>query len=181
MSSTPPLTFNNDRDLLNSSLLGPDGRTACYTISTAFHRKPFHLVQRRHITTITSVSSGLAASIDWEEKAFVINGVRRRWDDVRVKDSRTRFFCTWADFPTYKLEYHNHSKELTATPATGGPAVQFTGYHPKPFHLGTTNPASISFPPQMQDEVEKMFLLTSIVYTDVKRLDAARAAARAAG
>ncbi|KAK6966841.1 hypothetical protein R3P38DRAFT_3152217 [Favolaschia claudopus] len=173
MSSTPPLTFNNDRDLINSSLLGPDGRTAYYTISTAFHRKPFHLVQRRHITTITSVSSGVVASIDWEEKVFVINGVRRG-------DSRTRFFCTWADFPTYKLEYHNHSKELTATPATGGPAVQFTGYHPKPFHTSQANPASISFPPQMQDEVEKMFLLTSIVYTDVKRLDAARAAARAA-
>ncbi|KAK7049182.1 hypothetical protein R3P38DRAFT_1886854 [Favolaschia claudopus] len=179
MSSTPLLTFNNEKDLINSSLLvGPDARTAYYTISTTFHKKPFRL-ERRHTTTITSVSTGLVGSIDWEEKVFVINGLGRRWDDVRVKDSRKRFFFTWADFPTYKLEFHDRLRELTATPVTGGPAVQFRGYHPKPFHMSQTNPASISFPHQMQDEVEKMFLLISIVYTDVKRLDAARAAAMA--
>ncbi|KAK7012753.1 hypothetical protein R3P38DRAFT_3208599 [Favolaschia claudopus] len=145
------------------------------------------LVHRRHITTITAVGiGGLVGEIDWQEKAFVINGVRRSWDEIRVKNSRLEFFkCswTWGDIPTYKFEYQNHNKELVATPTTPNPAIIFTGYRPKAFHRHATEPASVQFPLGLNayDEIERMFVLMAMVHSEVKKGDLEAAAAAAGG
>ncbi|KAF8188919.1 hypothetical protein K438DRAFT_1936231 [Mycena galopus ATCC 62051] len=132
----------------------------------------------RKITTVTA-ASGLVGLINWREKAFVINGTHRKWDDLRSRSGGIldpTYQWNWGNTP-YLLKYHDSHKELLATPAVGNVAdtVRFTTYHPRLFH--DSERAIIYFPHQMQDEVERMFLLMAILQTEIHRQDAAAAAA----
>ncbi|KAJ7657197.1 hypothetical protein DFH06DRAFT_1297888 [Mycena polygramma] len=159
-----PLTFV-DRKLLDTALVDPNGAVH-YTTSTTkglIHRK---------VTTITA-ASGLVGFLDWHEEAFVINGVQR---EVKHLKSRAGVIFSserewnWGNKP-YKLKYHDFHKELLATPITGNVelTVRFKAYHP---HLFKGNEgAIIYFPHQMQDEIERMFLLMAILETETHRQD----------
>lgn len=67
------LTFV-EKKLLESPVIA-DG-TVHYTTSTTTG------FRGRKITTITA-ASGLVGMINWREKTFVINGVQRKWDDLK--------------------------------------------------------------------------------------------------
>lgn len=47
--------------------------------------------------------------------------------------------------------------------------MRFTPYHPHAFH--DNERAVIYFPLQMQDEIERMFLLMAVLETETQRLD----------
>lgn len=95
----------------------------------------------------------------------------------------------WANRP-YLLKYHDSHKELLvrlphlpppkipiltcpiqATPNFGTPAgtVRMTTYHSHLFH--DNERAVIYFPLQMQDEIERMFLLMAMLHTEIHRQD----------
>ncbi|KAJ6462595.1 hypothetical protein C8R45DRAFT_1027125 [Mycena sanguinolenta] len=166
------LTFI-DRRLLETPVIGPEGAVH-YTTSTT---RGFG---GRKVTTITA-ASGLVGFIDWRKKVFVINDLQWSWSKVR---SRSGFFnpsyeWNWGK-RSYNLKYHDSHRSLLATPTSGDVAdtVQFRPYRP---HLFRDNErAIIFFPHQLQDEVERMFLLMAILQTDIHRQDAARAASAAA-
>ncbi|KAF7367068.1 hypothetical protein MSAN_00966200 [Mycena sanguinolenta] len=150
------LTFI-DRKILDSPVIGPEGAVH-YTTSTT------HGFRGRKVTTITA-ASGL-----WS------------WNKVRSRSMgffNPSYEWNWGK-RSYQLKYHDSHKTLLATPTSGNTAdtVQFRPYNP---HLLRDNErAIIFFPHQMQDEVERMFLLMAILQTDIRRQDAARAAAAAA-
>ncbi|KAJ6529610.1 hypothetical protein B0H19DRAFT_1192913 [Mycena capillaripes] len=180
-----PLTFSKE-NLIDSAVVGPDG-AVYYTTSTTKG-----LLGRKE-TTITA-ASGLLGLINWREKAFVINGVQKEWDDLKERSAGIFRFereWTWGNKP-YKLKYHDLQKELLvrvcyyfnigyaltgqATPTTGNSAgtVRFTIFQP---HLLRDNErATICFPPELSDEVERMFLLMAILQTEMHRQDIKEAA-----
>ncbi|KAJ7450219.1 hypothetical protein FB451DRAFT_1566702 [Mycena latifolia] len=163
------LTFG-DKKLLDSPILGPDG-AVCYTTSTT------HGFRGRKITTIMT-ASGLVGIINWREKTFTLNGVQRKWDDLKSRSNgifSSEREWNWANRP-YKLKYHNWEKELLVTPSFGSAAgaVRFTPYHVHLLH--DNEPAVLYFPHQM-DEVERMFLLMVILQTEIhRRMNASNAA-----
>jgi hypothetical protein len=75
------LTFV-DKKLVDSSLVGPNG-AVYYTTTTT------HGFRGRKITTIMA-GSGLVGAINWREKTFIINGVQRKWSDLR-----SGYFSAW--------------------------------------------------------------------------------------
>jgi hypothetical protein len=72
------LTFV-DENQLESAVVGPEG-TAHYTTTTTSD------LRGHKITTITA-AGGLAGSINWREKLFIINDVERKWDDLHSRKS----------------------------------------------------------------------------------------------
>ncbi|KAJ7657209.1 hypothetical protein DFH06DRAFT_1328034 [Mycena polygramma] len=169
-----PLTFL-DKKLITSALVGPDGATH-YTFNST---KGF---LGRKVTTINA-ASGLVGCINWREKTFNINGVQQEWKHIKSRSAgifSSEREWTWGNKP-YKLKYHNSHKELLATPSAGSVAwtVRFTTYDEHLFHKNER--AVIYFPHQMQDEVERMFILMAILETDIQRQDEEEAASAAAG
>ncbi|KAF7367067.1 hypothetical protein MSAN_00966100 [Mycena sanguinolenta] len=163
------LTFTG-KEILDTPIVGPDGAVHYTTSST-------HGFRGRKVTTITA-ASGLVGCINWREEVFVINGQEWSWSKVRSRSGFFKLSYEWHwNERSYKLEYHDMNKSLLATPTSGNVAdtVQFHPYHPHLFHANER--ATILFPHQMQDEVERMFLLMAILQTDVQQQDAARAAA----
>ncbi|KAJ7762141.1 hypothetical protein B0H16DRAFT_1529811 [Mycena metata] len=158
------LTFM-DRKLTDSVVVCPDGGLY-YTLSTT------HGFRGRKITTITA-ASGLVGIINWREDVFVLNGVEKKWNQIRARSggifSSAREW-NWDGRP-YTLKYHNSHKELLATPnfdSTAG-TVRFATYD---VHLFQKNdPAVLYLPHQMQDEIERMFLLMAILQTEIDRQD----------
>ncbi|KAJ7458147.1 hypothetical protein FB451DRAFT_1564011, partial [Mycena latifolia] len=165
MSTT--LTFT-DRHLLVSSLVGVDG-VVHYTTSTTGGNF------RGHKTTIVAAGrSGLVGLIDWRGMTFSINGAQRKFNDVRAKSrtSSSEQEWNWGQRP-YKLKYDNAHKELLAThPFGSADVVRFTPYQGHLLH--TTEPAAIYFPPQLQDEEERMFVLMAILETEIEREEKAK-------
>ncbi|KAF7328177.1 hypothetical protein MVEN_02575300 [Mycena venus] len=167
------LTFV-DRKLLETALVSPEGAVH-YTTTTT------HGFRGRKITTIVA-ASGLNGFINWREKVFVINGVQQDWDNLKERSGgifSSEREWNWGNRP-FKLKYHHSHKELLATPTIGNPgdSVRFTTYHPHVF--SDSERATIYFPNQMQDEIEKMFLLMAILQTEIHRQDVARASTNAA-
>ncbi|KAJ7753946.1 hypothetical protein DFH07DRAFT_960017 [Mycena maculata] len=171
-----------DRKLLKSDLVGATGAVEYTTSTTSSY------LWGRKVTTITA-AGGLVGLINWREKTFIIDGVQRRWDQLKSRPggifSSSREW-NWGHRP-YKLKYRDSHKELLATPTFGAAdgTVRFTTYR---HHLFVDNErAAVYFPLQMQDEdheIERMFLLMSILKTETDREDASRrrhnGAARAA-
>ncbi|KAJ7247150.1 hypothetical protein B0H12DRAFT_1072991 [Mycena haematopus] len=158
------LTFV-DKKLLDTAVVAPDGAVH-YTTTTT------HGILGRKLTTI-SAASGLAGSIDWREKVFVINGVQKEWKHLSSHAGgllSSEHDWNWGNRP-FKLKYHDSHKELLATPLVGNVAdtVRFTTYHSHMFH--DNERAVIYFPYQMQDEIERMFLLMAILQTEMHRQD----------
>lgn len=81
------LTFT-DRDLLHCALVGAEG-AAHYTTSTTRG-----VLGRKH-TTITA-ASGLVGTIDWRADLFDINGVQRKWHDIKSKSGGIFSGCVHA-------------------------------------------------------------------------------------
>ncbi|KAJ7657207.1 hypothetical protein DFH06DRAFT_1328032 [Mycena polygramma] len=81
---------------------------------------------------------------------------------------------------SYKLK-PDGLRTLVATPlaSTGSDAstVRLDTYHTHLF--GENERAAIHFPPEMQDEVERLFLLMALLETQMRRQDAAAAGAAA--
>ncbi|KAK7012976.1 hypothetical protein R3P38DRAFT_2721409 [Favolaschia claudopus] len=159
-----PLTFTGDK-ILETALVGPDNAVH-YTTSTTSG------VLGRKITTVSG-ASGANGVINWRDKTFTINGEERNWKDLRSRTGgvfSSEHEWNWGPRP-FRLKYHNSQKELLATPSTGNPAdtVRFTVHRPRLLH--ENEPAVIYFPPQMQDESERMFLLMAILQTDTIRQD----------
>ncbi|KAJ6545465.1 hypothetical protein B0H19DRAFT_1075772 [Mycena capillaripes] len=159
-----PLTFV-DKKLLDTVVIGPEG-AVYYTTRTTTSGGRNH-----NITTITA-ASGLLGFINWPEKVFVINGMQRPWDDLRERwGGLSEREWNWGNRP-YKLKYNESYKELLANPLTTGNhagAVRFTTFHSHLFH--DDERAVIYFPHQMQDEIERMFLLMAILQTEIHRQD----------
>ncbi|KAJ7346325.1 hypothetical protein DFH08DRAFT_870979 [Mycena albidolilacea] len=154
------LTFV-DENLLESAVVGPEG-TAHYTTTTTSG------LRGHKITTITA-AGGLVGSINWREKLFIINNVERKRDDLHSRKSgllNPTYEWKWDD-KAYEFKYS--LKELLVSPATGDTAdiVRFTIYHPHLFH--DNERAILCFPRPIQDEVERMFLLMAILYTEITR------------
>ncbi|KAJ7456103.1 hypothetical protein FB451DRAFT_1277008 [Mycena latifolia] len=156
------LTFT-ETSLLASPIAGADG-IVHYTTSTT------HTAQGRGHTAITSASGGLHAQIDWAGKTFAVDGVCRRWDEVKagtgwIFSSERQW--TWGA-RAYSVKYRNAAKELLATPILGGPAgaVRFT----PPRAHGTIR-AAIYFPHQITDARERLFLLMAVLQTEIERQD----------
>ncbi|KAJ7144124.1 hypothetical protein C8R44DRAFT_973794 [Mycena epipterygia] len=161
------LTFV-DQKLLDSPLVGAEGAVYYTTSTTSGFRG-------RKVTTIMA-TSGLVGVINWREKMFIINGVQHDWDDLKSRSGgifSSERDWNWGNRP-YNLKYHDSHKELLATPNFGSAAgtVRFTTYRPHLLH--GNEPAVIYFPHQMQDELERMFLLMAILQTEMHRQDNAR-------
>ncbi|KAJ7458148.1 hypothetical protein FB451DRAFT_1372328 [Mycena latifolia] len=158
------LTFS-DKELLASPVMGPDGAVR-YTTSTT------QGFLGRKITTIMA-ASGLVGIINWREKTFMLNGVERKWDELKSRSDgifSSEREWNWANRP-YKLKYDTWEKELLATPSFGSEAgaVRFTTYQA---HLMRENePALLYFPHELRDELERMFLLMAILQTETTRAD----------
>ncbi|KAJ7083457.1 hypothetical protein C8R44DRAFT_753473 [Mycena epipterygia] len=159
------LTFVH-RNLIETPLVGAEGAVH-YTVNTT--RGTWG---GRKITTIVA-ASGLVGVINWREKIFIINGVQREWDDLKARSggvfSREREW-NWGNRP-YHLKYHDSDKELLATPSFGNSAdtVRFTTYQSHLLH--EDHRAVIYFPYQLQDEIERMFLLMAILQSEIHRKD----------
>ncbi|KAJ7219889.1 hypothetical protein B0H12DRAFT_313907 [Mycena haematopus] len=184
------LTFA-DKNLLDTTVVAPDG-TVQYTTTTTNG-----LLGRK--TTIIVAASGVAGSIDWRQKFFVIDGVQKTWNHLK---SRAGVFSSsrdwnWGNRP-FKLEYqHSHSELLVRTISSsvcvsGTPTgsyykatslidgnvadtVRFTEYRRRLFH--DSERAMIYFPHHME-EIERMFLLMAILQTEIRRQDVARSNSR---
>ncbi|KAJ7216077.1 hypothetical protein GGX14DRAFT_696445 [Mycena pura] len=178
ITGTTPLTFT-DKHILDSGVVDPAGMLR-YTTGTT---RGF---VRRKVTNITG-ANGIVGTIDWREKAFTINGVQRRWDEVmkklpgggrRFRDSTYEW--NWSS-KQYRLEYHNSHKELLAT-STASPTTETVRFVPAssvPFHHDGGH-AVMYMPPHLEfDQVEEMFILIAILYTDVHRQDMDAAATAA--
>ncbi|KAJ7144155.1 hypothetical protein C8R44DRAFT_759544 [Mycena epipterygia] len=159
-----------DQNLLDSPLVGAEGTVHYSTSTTSGFRG-------RKLTTLMA-ASGLIGVIDWRKKIFVIDGVQRGWDTLKSRSGgifSSEREWNWGSRP-YHLKYHDSQKELLAKPNFGNAAgtVRFTTYRS---HLFRDNePAVIYFPHQMQDELERMFLLMAMLKTEVDRQDSARRA-----
>ncbi|KAJ7748329.1 hypothetical protein B0H16DRAFT_1888431 [Mycena metata] len=172
------LTFM-DRKLTDSVVVGPDGGLY-YALSTT------HGFRGRKIMTITA-ASGLVGIVNWREDVFILNGVEKKWNQIRARSGG--IFSSGIGRP-YTLKYHNSHKELLvrtsvfnvvyipadltgmkATPDLDSTArtVRFTTYDAHLFRKD--DPAVLYFPPQTQDEVERMFLLMVILQTEIDRQD----------
>ncbi|KAJ7895178.1 hypothetical protein B0H14DRAFT_2558756 [Mycena olivaceomarginata] len=158
------LTFVAE-ELLNTTIVAPDGGVHYTTTTTDGWLG-------RKVTTV-SAASGLVGFIDWREKVFVINGVQRKWDELKSRPKgilSSEREWTWGSRP-YRLKYNLSQKELLATPTVGSTAdtVRFTPYRPHLLHANER--AAIYLPHQMQDEIERMFLLMVVLQTEMKRQD----------
>jgi hypothetical protein len=69
-------TFAN-KDILKSALVSSDGAEHYTTSTTSGFRG-------RKVTTV-SAASGLVGSIDWRGKLFSINGMQRKWDELKSR------------------------------------------------------------------------------------------------
>ncbi|KAJ7474376.1 hypothetical protein B0H11DRAFT_2282234 [Mycena galericulata] len=158
------LTFSENQ-LLDSTLIGTDG-AVYYTTSTSSG-----FLLGRKVTTITA-AGGLVGIIDWRRKIFTINGVKREWHHLKSRTGgifSSQREWNWGNKP-YTLKYRDSNRELLATPNSGNAersTVRFTSYR-----FRDNEPAVIYFPHQMQDEVEKMFLLMVILKTEIRQQDA---------
>ncbi|KAJ7060927.1 hypothetical protein C8F01DRAFT_177465 [Mycena amicta] len=152
------------QDLLNTNIVGPDNIVYYTTQTTSGFRG-------RKVTTIQGMNA--SGVIDWRAEHFILNGVERKWDDLKHRSggifSSEREWI-WGDCP-FILKYHHSHTELLATPnfrSTTG-TVRFTPYQG---HLLRDNePATISFPFEMQDASARMFLLMAVLQTDIHRQD----------
>ncbi|KAJ6462142.1 hypothetical protein C8R45DRAFT_1178591 [Mycena sanguinolenta] len=158
------LTFA-DKKLLDTAIIAPDRGVHYTTTTTSGFRG-------RKITTIAA-ASGLVGFINWREKLFVINGVQKQWSHIKSHTGglfSSEHDWNWGSRP-FKLKYQDSHKELIATPVVGNVAdiVRFTTYHSHMFH--DSERAMIYFPYQMQDEIERMFLLMAILETEIHRQD----------
>ncbi|KAJ7181561.1 hypothetical protein C8R43DRAFT_1229406 [Mycena crocata] len=156
MSTT--LTFV-DKKLLDSSLIDENG-AAHYTMSTT---KGF---LGPKITTITG-AGGIVGLIDWRQRIFAIDGVKREWKYLKSRSGG--IFSS--------LKYHNSQKELLATSSAIG-TVRFTTYRSHIFH--DNKPATLHFPSQLQDETERMFLIMAILQTEIRRQEREQSSRNAA-
>ncbi|KAJ7442048.1 hypothetical protein FB451DRAFT_1569109 [Mycena latifolia] len=168
------LTFS-DKELLASPVMGPDGAVH-YTTSTT------QGLLGRKITTIMA-ASGLVGIINWRDKTFTLNGVERKWDELKSRSDgifSSEREWNWANRP-YKLKYDIWEKELIATPNFGSEAgaVRFTTYRAHLLH--ESQRAVLYFPHERQDESERMFLLLAILHMDTTREDLQRNEAAAGG
>jgi hypothetical protein len=73
------LTFV-DKKLLTTPVVGPEGAVYYTTTTTTGH------FRGRKITT-TAAASGLVGFINWREKAFVINSVQQKWNDLKSRSN----------------------------------------------------------------------------------------------
>ncbi|KAJ6594856.1 hypothetical protein B0H19DRAFT_1057074 [Mycena capillaripes] len=157
------LTFNKPK-LLESQLVGADG-VAYYTTRTT---RGF---RGRKTTTITA-KGGIVGAINWRECRFIIDGVQREWSVAPEK-------CSWGE-ASYALKYHNSATELVAT--RNSPTVKNPGDSTETLLNGaavryytacpaTENCVTITFPSELRDEVERMFVLMAILRIETVRKD----------
>ncbi|KAJ7169272.1 hypothetical protein C8R43DRAFT_121539 [Mycena crocata] len=178
-SDTLTLTFIN-MTLLESALVETDGEVnhVHYNTSTTAGRE----FSGRKVTTIMA-SSGLMGVIDWRGKFFKINGVRRARRDLKSRpggiissDRRWRWDPSGEAY-TFSYDQSHSPKELLATPDSGSQSgiVRLTTATRHLFRAD--EPAVLEFPVDMQDDVERMFLLMVILKTEMRRQDAAHSGA----
>ncbi|KAJ7035912.1 hypothetical protein C8F04DRAFT_1233415 [Mycena alexandri] len=157
-----------DRKLVDSSVIGPDGGVRYTTGSTDGSRG-------LKLTTIAA-TSGLVGSINWREELFVINGVEKKWDELKSQSGRKfgpQREWNWDNKP-YTFKYQNCAKELLVTPNSSGDVgtVRFTTSDAGSLHENDN--AVVYFPEEMQDDTERMFLLIAILQTEMHRQDMAK-------
>ncbi|KAJ6603266.1 hypothetical protein DFH09DRAFT_1124094 [Mycena vulgaris] len=157
------LTFEN-KDVLASPIVDA-ANTVHYMTTTT---RGF---VRRKITTVMAASN-LVGLIDWREKTFTINGVQRKWEDMKTRSGgvfSSEREWSWTPDRPFKFKYNHSQTELLATPTSGdvSSAVRFTVRKEHLFHA--PKPAVIQFPPDLRDETERMYLLLVILKTETQR------------
>ncbi|KAJ7056397.1 hypothetical protein C8F01DRAFT_1311310 [Mycena amicta] len=160
------LTFSNKK-LVDSSLIGEDGGVYYTTSSTE------GAIRGRKVTTIRA-ASGLVGMIDWRKNVFVINGVEKPFGDVRSGGFLTNWRgrrWQWSN-KTYKVKFHRMQKAILDDMHFG--TVRFTTC--EPHLLRKTEQATIQFPYEMQDEIERMFVLMAILQTEMHKQDIRKSA-----
>ncbi|KAJ7346365.1 hypothetical protein DFH08DRAFT_810200 [Mycena albidolilacea] len=160
MSDSPSLIFTQ-KNLLESTLVDSSGALHYTTTTTTGLRG-------RKVTTITGANA--VGKINWREQTFAIGDVCRGWDALRSRVGGGEREWKW-DKRVYTLTYVNAYKELLATP-TSGPTltpVRFTA--PSTHVLHPWEPATITFPPQLQDGQENLFALMAILQTETMHTD----------
>ncbi|KAK7026393.1 hypothetical protein R3P38DRAFT_3530709 [Favolaschia claudopus] len=106
MSDSLTLTFI-DKKLLQTTLIDADNAIH-YTLTTTSSG-----FRGKKITTI-SAASGSVGLINWREKTFTINGVEKKWEDLKTRSAgvfRTEREWNWGPRP-FNLKYHDSHKEL---------------------------------------------------------------------
>ncbi|KAJ7193769.1 hypothetical protein GGX14DRAFT_587508 [Mycena pura] len=161
------LTFSKP-NLLESQLVGTDGVVYYTTRTTRGFRG-------RKVTTIPA-ASGTVGTIDWRQRRFIIDGGQCEWSAAPEK-------CSWGD-NSYALKYQNSAKGLVVTRNSqavpkladstetllNAPSVKYTA---QPTNQGAKDPATITFPHELRDEVERMFVLMAILRIETMREDVA--------
>ncbi|KAJ7911636.1 hypothetical protein B0H13DRAFT_2328135 [Mycena leptocephala] len=163
MTESISLTFTH-KDHLQSPLVDVTGAVHYTTATTTGLRG-------HKVTTITAAS--VVGEIDWREKTFALGGVRRGWDalrpDVGAASGGEREW-KWAN-QAYNLKYVDSYKELLATPTSSRALAPVRFTVPSTHLLHPSEPVTITFPPELQDAEEKMFVLMAILQTETMRLD----------
>ncbi|KAJ7055787.1 hypothetical protein C8F01DRAFT_1373308 [Mycena amicta] len=168
-------TFTSKK-LVDCALAGPDSGVYYSTSSTT------GAIRGRKITTIRG-ASGLVGMIDWKRKTFSINGVEKSFDDEKpFDDVCSGGFLTnwrgrswqWTD-KSFKVESQHMQKEILATSDDmGSGVVRFASYEP---HLISKNEAAtIRFPYEMQDEIDRLLVLMAILQPEMHEQDIRKSA-----
>ncbi|KAJ7436437.1 hypothetical protein FB451DRAFT_1454764 [Mycena latifolia] len=116
---------------------------------------------------------GLVGIINWRDKTFTLNGVERKWDELKSRSDgifSSEREWNWANRP-YKLNRPEGDAEFRKR--SGRCAL-----HDVPSALlHESQRAVLYFPHERQDESERMFLLMAILHMDTTREDRNEAAA----
>ncbi|KAJ6498357.1 hypothetical protein C8R47DRAFT_1259821 [Mycena vitilis] len=182
------LTFT-EKTILQSSLVDSSG-VQHYTIATTTG------LRGREVTTITA--AGHIGEIGWAKEEFEIGSDHFGWDSVRSEvGSGGERQWKWGDRGAYLLKYVNSDKDLLvgapkyhcktktipdiqAIPTSGSRAnpARFTAASNHLLH--SFEPATITFPLEMQAAQERLFVLMAILQTETMRTDKVHGSGRSA-
>ncbi|KAF7314836.1 hypothetical protein MKEN_00958100 [Mycena kentingensis (nom. inval.)] len=162
------LTFTSKK-LCDTTVVGPD-RRVWYTTETT------RGLRGRKVTAIRA-ASGATGKIDWREKTFAINGEQRTLKQLRTggflgqwRGVKWRWAAT-----SYSAKFKHFQKEIWVTPdGMGSGTARFTAYEPHLF--GKNDNATILFPLDMQNELERVFVLMIMLQTEMHKQDTRKSA-----
>ncbi|KAJ7617242.1 hypothetical protein FB45DRAFT_933719 [Roridomyces roridus] len=153
-------------DMLNCTLVGQTRRGGVeYAISTVrklFQRKP---------TFITHRPSGLRGVINWNDRTFTVGTEQHTWEEIqRPKGgvfSLAKEWC-WSG-PTYLAEQKKGQWFMSHSWGNDAPVAVLT--KAKERIIGTSEPAELILSDDIEDEVERMFAVLVLVYSQADESD----------